>query len=191
MSDTRTALADEATSLIRTRGYSAFSYADLASAVGIRKASVHHHFPTKEDLGVEVVKAYVEDFERKLDLIAARDGDLLSNLADYAALFRVGLCEGKVCLCGALAAEADAVPQSVRAANARFFASNLNWLTEILERAAREGELRADADPAHAARGILACLEGSLLVARAMHDVAIFDEATTALFDGLRPAVPA
>jgi len=28
-----------------------FSYADLAKSVGVSKASIHHHFPAKEDLG--------------------------------------------------------------------------------------------------------------------------------------------
>jgi AcrR family transcriptional regulator len=42
-------------------GYSGFSYADIAEVVGIRKASIHHHFPSKVDLvrtlGLEV-RAY-------------------------------------------------------------------------------------------------------------------------------------
>lgn len=187
MSDTRSTLVDEATSLIRTRGYSGFSYADLSSAIGVRKASVHYHFPTKEDLGVEVVEAYSADFASRLDRIAAGDGDMLGRLGDYAALYGAGLPDEKICLCGALAAEAEAVPERVREANARFFAANLEWLTGILEDGARAGQLRAGANPVHAARGILACLEGALLVARAMRDAAIFTEATATLLDGLRP----
>jgi hypothetical protein len=30
--------------LIQTRGYSAFSYQDVADSLGIRKASIHYHF---------------------------------------------------------------------------------------------------------------------------------------------------
>ncbi|KFJ90149.1 TetR family transcriptional regulator, partial [Pseudomonas sp. 1-7] len=48
-----------AENLMRTRGYTAFSYADLSEAVGIRKASIHHHFPTKEDLGAAIVEEYI------------------------------------------------------------------------------------------------------------------------------------
>ena len=46
--DMRSTLIDVATGQVRRLGYSAFSYADLAAAVGIRKPSIHHHFPAKE-----------------------------------------------------------------------------------------------------------------------------------------------
>ena len=64
--DMRSTLIDVATSQVRRLGYSAFSYADLADAVGIRKPSIHHHFPTKEDLGVAIVAAYTEHFSEQL-----------------------------------------------------------------------------------------------------------------------------
>lgn len=38
--------------LIQQRGFLGFSYADLEKAIGIRKASIHHHFPGKTDLGL-------------------------------------------------------------------------------------------------------------------------------------------
>ena len=38
-----------ARTLIIAGGYNGFSYADVAAVVGIRKASIHHHFPTKVD----------------------------------------------------------------------------------------------------------------------------------------------
>lgn len=44
-----------ARALIVAGGYNGFSYADIADVVGIRKASIHHHFPNKVDL----VKAIV------------------------------------------------------------------------------------------------------------------------------------
>ena len=54
--------------MLRSRGYAAFSYADLEKMVGIRKASIHHYFPKKEDLGVEIVETYINrsavDFEK-------------------------------------------------------------------------------------------------------------------------------
>ncbi len=51
MMGTKELLLKEAEMLVRTRGFAAFSYADLSERVGIRKASIHHHFPTKEELG--------------------------------------------------------------------------------------------------------------------------------------------
>ncbi len=44
----RAALLEVAETQMRSMGYSAFSYTDLAAQIGIGKACIHHHFPTKE-----------------------------------------------------------------------------------------------------------------------------------------------
>lgn len=64
---TRTALLDSAESLARMRGYNGFSYADLSREVGIRKASIHHHFPTKADLALAVLERYRREFTAGLE----------------------------------------------------------------------------------------------------------------------------
>ncbi len=38
-----------------------FSYADIAEVVGIRKPSIHHHFPSKADLVRALVAGYQDD----------------------------------------------------------------------------------------------------------------------------------
>ena len=48
---TRERLLSEAEHLMREKGYSAFSYADLSKIVGITKASINHHFPTNDIVG--------------------------------------------------------------------------------------------------------------------------------------------
>ena len=53
--DTQDLLLTEAERLVRTRGFDAMSFADLAVAADIRKASVHYHFPTKADLAAKLI----------------------------------------------------------------------------------------------------------------------------------------
>ena len=64
-SETAEQILDLAETLIQTRGYSAFSYQDIADSLGIRKASIHYHFPSKSDLGVAVVDRYMSPFRRR------------------------------------------------------------------------------------------------------------------------------
>ena len=45
---------------MREGGFHGFSFRDVAAAVGIKSASVHHHFPTKEDLGAAAARAYAD-----------------------------------------------------------------------------------------------------------------------------------
>ena len=50
MSETRTKILDVADDLVQRIGLNAMSYKHISDAVGIRKASIHHHFSKKEDL---------------------------------------------------------------------------------------------------------------------------------------------
>ena len=45
--DTKETLLDHAQDLVQRVGVNAMSYNDLSKAVGIRKASIHYHFPKK------------------------------------------------------------------------------------------------------------------------------------------------
>jgi AcrR family transcriptional regulator len=51
-------LLDAAEKRIRKCGYNAVSFRDLAVDADIKSASVHYHFPRKEDLGLALVQRY-------------------------------------------------------------------------------------------------------------------------------------
>src|SRR5258708_35419404 len=69
-------ILDVAEQLAQTRGYNGFSYADIAAKVGVTKASLHYHFPSKAELGRHLIARYqagfgaarVEFHQRALDL---------------------------------------------------------------------------------------------------------------------------
>ena len=63
---TRDRILDSAQALAQTRGFNAFSYADIAGELGIRKASIHHHFPSKFDLEAELLSRYRLSFDLSL-----------------------------------------------------------------------------------------------------------------------------
>jgi len=54
-------IIDEATRLFAERGYAGASMADLAERVGLRKASLFHHFPSKEQLYAAVLERPIAD----------------------------------------------------------------------------------------------------------------------------------
>jgi TetR/AcrR family transcriptional repressor of nem operon len=182
-SDTAEQILDLAETLIQTRGYSAFSYQDISDALGIRKASIHYHFPSKTDLGIAVVDRYVARFAAGLAAIAADTASSAMAMLDhYAAPYlEFAATSDKVCLCGALAGEMMALPPELRARVDGFFQSHQAWLAGILERGAERGEFRLAAPPAKTARLVLGALQGALLVKRTTGDASQLRDVVAAL----------
>ncbi|MNQ73262.1 Nucleoid occlusion factor SlmA [compost metagenome] len=161
---TKVALLKVAENQMRSRGYSAFSYADLAATIGIRKASIHHHFPTKECLGQELIKDSINRFETTMRSIEDADQDPMMRLRAFSRLFLISANEGLLPLCGALAAEMAALPLSLQVLTRLFFETQLDWLQRTISEAAiQKGWLLAKPAQAYAFM-LLSTLEGASLI---------------------------
>ena len=141
-SDTAEQILDLAETLIQTRGYSAFSYQDIADSLGIRKASIHYHFPSKADLGIAVVDRYVARFGGALVAIAADQSQSSMAMLDFYVEPYAGFAKtpDRICLCGALSGEILALPAELRSRVDGFFRTHQDWLAGILKRGAARGE---------------------------------------------------
>jgi len=169
--DTRERLLDLAQELAQTRGLNGFSFQDLALGVGIRTASVHHHFRTKEDLVRELMARYRSAFRDELERIEVRCRSSRRRLERFADLFRDTLREGnRLCLCGRLATDFQALPSPVQEEVVAFFAETEAWLGKTLEEGRRSGELRFAGSAALVAQTLLATLEGAMISARTFAD---------------------
>ena len=164
--DTREKLLTEAERLVRRLGFAGFSYADLAAEVGISKASIHHHFPSKEALGLALVAAYDARYAAAMAEIRRGNPDALARVEAYGLLYLKGLEDDLGCLCAALAIEVTALPPAFRAALTGFFEKHLAWLGEVLAEGQSDGSIRAGVPPEGLARQIVATLEGALLMER-------------------------
>jgi TetR/AcrR family transcriptional repressor of nem operon len=169
-SDTAGEILDIMQELIQVRGFNAISYQDIADRVGIRKASIHYHFPTKFSLGAAVIERYRN---RLLAGLAAAEASgsqravLEAYLEPFAAFIEGG---DKVCLCGALAGEFAALPKPMQEQVTQFFTEQQGWLEQLLERGRAAGELRFEGSPRSMARLCFSALQGALLVRRAQGD---------------------
>lgn len=171
MSTTTTrAILAAAETRARLSGYNGFSFRDLAGDVGIKSASVHHHFPTKEALMSRLARDYTDRFRESLP--AGATGR--SRIAAYRTAFRTSFeRDGRICLCGILGAEGGGLPDAVNAEARRFFALTIDDLAGSLD-----GIVTA---PRSTAMGVIARLEGAHILARAMGDITAFDTATEGL----------
>ena len=179
-------ILDIAQRLVQTRGFNAFSYADLSAELGIRKASIHHHFPTKAELGRRLMARYRDGFRAVLERIDLEAPDAPRKLLGYARLYASVLRdEDRMCLCGMLAADFKTLAAPLRNAVKEFFTLNEDWLTRVLEEGRKARQLRFEGPAAPRARLLVSGLEGAMLVARTYGDLPRFQEAAHGLLLGL------
>lgn len=187
--DTKSALLDSAEAAIRARGYDGFSYADLAADVGIRKASIHHHFPAKADLAQALIERYSRTVFARLEDIAAQHPTAGDRLAALVATYRSAIDGGaKLCLCVAFCTGRDSLSPAVLTALDAFRVTVAAWLAEVFALAKADGSITGVSDPASEAQACLAQLEGAQLVARASKDSARFDAAVARLLERVERA---
>jgi TetR/AcrR family transcriptional repressor of nem operon len=179
-------ILDIAQGLVQTRGYEAFSYADISAAIGIRKASIHHHFASKAELTRAVAARYRAAFQERLQTLDREFPDPTRRLMRYVRLFQDALHEGDhMCLYGMLASNAGTLPPAVRDEVLGFFSDQEAWLAGVITAGRSAGEFRFDGKPAATAAALLAGLEGAMLVARARGDVPHFAAVALRLVGGL------
>jgi len=180
--NTQEQLLDLGEALIRARGYGGFSYADLASEAGIRKASVHHHFPKKGDFGLAVLDRYSDRLAIALGDIAATSRSGAQSMTGAIKLYRDALDQGeRMCLCAALAADSSLLTDPMRTMLKRANAMTVDWIEQVLLTGRRDRSIAVSGDPAEEAVAILAQLQGAQLVARAAGDPTLFDKSISTL----------
>lgn len=176
---------DVAERLVQVRGFNGFSYADVATELGITKATLHYHFPGKAELGEALIARYRARFADALQSIDRETVDTRAKLNAYLGLYSAVLRGDRMCLCGILAAEYQTLPISMRQAIIEFFEDNEAWLATVVTHGQADGRITGSADPAHLAQMILDGLEGAMLVARTHGGLTRFQSSARQLLDTL------
>lgn len=180
-----TAILDIAERLAQTKGYNGFSYADIAAELGVTKASLHYHFPSKAELGRALIERYEAAFGAALEAIDRLAVTPPEKLRQYVGLYDAVIRNDRMCLCGMLAAEYATLPAPMQVELKRFFDMNERWLTKVLLPGRQSGLLLFKETASERARVILAALEGAMLVARSYGDPRRFKAAAEHVLDDL------
>jgi TetR/AcrR family transcriptional regulator, transcriptional repressor for nem operon len=174
----REAILTAARRTAQAYGYGGLNFRDIGAEVGIKAASIYHHFPSKADLGAAVAKRYWEDTAADLEALSTANVDPKKALRAYPGLFRRSLEQGnRMCLASFMAAEYDDLPDPVKAEVLAFADVNVAWLIRMLAAASVPASKRETR-----ARAIYAAVAGAQLVARSREDLKLFD----ALIDSFR-----
>ena len=162
--------------LIVARGFKGFSYADIAEVVGIRKASIHHHFPSKVDLVRTLLGRYLEETEAGLMQLESAVPLAVDQLRAYVQYWKACIADGSApfCVCALLASELPVLPDEVALEVRAYFRFLSGWLTSVLERGVQQGTVALSVAPRVEAEAFMATVHGAMLSARAYGDASIF-----------------
>src|SRR5580698_9143098 len=179
--ETADRILQTAKTLISDLGYSAFSYADIAEAVQIRKASIHHHFPTKASLVVAVLESHRERLIQGTQLLTQKIDDPLARLNAYVQYWEDCIRDKTqpFCIAALLAAEVPSLPEEVRFEVQQHFLVLSGWIRETLEEGVRKRKLKLHGTPEGEAETFMATVHGAMLSARALGNCDVFHTVTT------------
>ena len=176
---TREQIVDVARNLIRTRSYLGFSFQDVADQVGIRKASLYHHFATKEALGIEVLNESIQGFRRWSTSKERKPDEVIDA---YCRMLRNSLHAGDgVCPTGALAPGWGLIGDELRRAVRDLRNEHVNWLTKVFIGDKSFGGAKHSAAMARSAGFVFVVCQGALLSARITGRIEDFDDAVAHL----------
>jgi TetR/AcrR family transcriptional regulator, transcriptional repressor for nem operon len=166
----REAILEAARRTAQAHGYGGLNFRDIGAEVGIKAASIYHHFPSKADLGAAVARRYWENTATNLEALSAATSPKKA-LQAYPGLFRQSLEEdNRMCLCSFMAAEYDDLPDTVKTEVQAFADVNIRWLTKMLAAASVSEKKHKKR-----ARAIFAAVAGAQLMARSRADLSLFD----------------
>ena len=157
-----------ATELVQTRGYSAFSYQNLSDRLGITKASIHHHFPSKQDLGMAVAEKYNADVKATLAKAKRKTDDPWIQLEGYMQLV-LGIMKtrDRICAAGSVQSDINVVPEAMGKSMCSLVQHVIGWISEVIKNGRDLGVMDFPGTPANQAAMIFSAAQGAMQYGRA------------------------
>ncbi|SDF99838.1 TetR/AcrR family transcriptional regulator [Terriglobus roseus] len=187
--ETADRILSTARELMTERGYSAFSYADIADAIGITKASIHFHYPTKAVLAIAVLRAHRQGLAKAMEMLDTKFSDPALRLQSYVKYWEGCIRDGSIpfCVAALLAAELPSLPDEVQAEVRLHFQDLSAWIQRTMAAGAQQGTIRLESSAESEAQLFMAAVHGAMLSARVSGNCEVFQLATDAALKRITP----
>lgn len=172
---TKQEIIAHAMTLLMQKGYYNWSYEHISKHVGIKKASIHYYFPSKENLVAEVLKIYIHEIIIKLDEIVKEKSSNIKKIQKLIGAYRDSYeSPNEICLCTILASDYHILSPEI-SEQLEFFYSKLHgWLTALLDKGIKAGEFKT-VDASSTAYLLISTLQGLLIISKIATDPKAFD----------------
>jgi TetR/AcrR family transcriptional repressor of nem operon len=173
---TRQQIIEYSADMLRANGFEGFSYLDISRHLGITKASVHHHFPKKVDLGLALCDWTQDWFEQGISHFDAKATSNWNKLERYVrAAMKHSLNEQKLCPISAFYSDLNKLPDSIKERVKALDDYELDWVTQVMQDGIENNEFSANQDPRALASLFIFSCKGALYYAR-LHGKDLFQQ---------------
>jgi TetR/AcrR family transcriptional repressor of nem operon len=173
---TRQQIIEYSADMLRANGFEGFSYLDISRHLGITKASVHHHFPKKVDLGLALCDWTQDWFEQGISHFDTKATSNWNKLERYVrAAMKHSLNEQKLCPISAFYSDLNKLPDSIKERVKALDDYELDWVTQVVQDGIENNEFTANQDPRALASLFIFSCKGALYYAR-LHGKDLFQQ---------------
>ncbi len=165
---TRQAVLDAALQVMSRRGYAATKLDEVAKAARVTRGAIYHHFGGKRELFTALIENASAVSNRAVAQAIAEGGDFVS-IARRVLVYTLDLLEKDARFRGTTAllllnSHESAELATLRKARIQQGLATLEQITGFFSLGREQGAIRADVDPAVAARAFLAYQNGLILL---------------------------
>lgn len=171
MNDTKSKILDTAEDLIQHVGVNAMSYKHIAEIVGIRKASIHHHFSQKEKLVNELLERCQVTYGEQYKNIVKNDESAPTKLQQLALVYEQGVTKGRICLVGSMSSDRNTLHGDSCKILDNTIQKTITIFAEIFEQGKKDKTLTFIQSPEEAASAYFSFLVGAQIIALSLNGV--------------------
>ena len=163
-------ILNEVNYFVNEIGFSNMTFSQIASKLSTTRENIHHHFKTKERLGL-MYSEYLYNLlnEHFLNLMG-KDISSIEKLKQYFSVHLMHKGKHPSCPVVSLLGEYKLLPLSMQKDLQKLFDLELSIIEKIIEDGIKRKEFRADIDVAKLSHSILIRLKGSVLYENASFD---------------------
>lgn len=173
---TRQQIVEFSADMLRANGFEGFSYLDISRHLGITKASVHHHFPKKVDLGLALCDWTQEWLEQGLTHFDAKANTNWNKLERYVrAAMKHSLNEKKLCPISAFYSDLNLLPDVIKIRVKALDDYELDWVTSVIQEGINTNEFAPNPNARALAGLFIFSCKGALYYAR-LHGKDLFHQ---------------
>ena len=165
--DRKTEILNLTAEMLKVKGFDSFSYNDLSQELGITKASIHHHFRRKEDLGLALLVHIKERTLKRTEHLHATNISPWEKLETFLDMNAQIIENGtKNCPVNSLQANIDIISPEMAVVLKEIGELEINLMTSILEDGRKEGQMFFKGKARNHAALIMSTLRGAMQQSR-------------------------